>query len=71
MVDHKKLIVSHDGPSVGVKSCIKDAVRNKFCLIPLLRKIAERANWKLFSLKVVQKELLVFATIMFFLGIKF
>ena len=65
MVDHKKLVVSHEGPEIGVKSCIKDAVRNKFCLIPLLQQISQRANWKLFTLKDVQAELLVFATNIF------
>ncbi len=64
MVDHGKLIVSNAGPSSGVKSCIKDAVRNKFCVMPLLRKIAERDNWKLFTLKDVQKEKLVFCNML-------
>jgi len=60
MVDHGKLVISHAGPETGVKSCIKDAVRNKFCLMPVLRKIAESYTWKIFTLKDVQKEKLVF-----------
>lgn len=64
MVDHGKLVISHAGPEITVKSCIKDAVRNKFCLMPVLHKIAESYNWKLFTLKAVQKEKLVFCNML-------
>ncbi len=58
-VEQGKLLVSHAGPNASIKNCIKDAVRNKFVLTPVLEKIVERDNCKLFTLKDAQAEQLV------------
>ena len=58
MIDHGHLIVSHLGPGKPLKTCIKDAVRNKFAISPCLSSMAAHKDQKLFALKEAQRELL-------------
>ena len=60
-IDHGCLLVSHLGSKQPLRACIKDAVRNKYSLIPCLKIIAETEDFKLFGVKDAQRELLAFA----------
>ena len=56
VIDNGGLIVSHLGPGKPLKACIKDAVRNKYALIPCLKIIAATADFNLFNVKDAGRE---------------
>ena len=60
-IDHGCVIVSHLGAGQPLRTCIKDAVRNKYSLIPCLKIIAQTEDFKLFGVKDAQREPLAFA----------
>ena len=55
-IDHGGLIVSHLGIGKPVKTCIRDAVRNKFALMPCLKAMANTEAFKLFQVGDAQRE---------------
>eukprot|EP00435_Cladocopium_sp_Y103_P038532 s906_g10.t1 len=60
-IDHGCLIVSHLGAGHALRTCIKDAVRNKYSLTPCLKIMAQTEDFKLFGVKDAQREPLAFA----------
>lgn len=58
-IDHGHLLVSHRGIAQPLKTCIRDAVRNKFALMPCLKAMAETDDFKLFGIQEAQRESLI------------
>lgn len=57
-IEHGQLMVSAGGKGHDVKATIKDAVRNKYALIPVLECVSKSDTFKLFPLKDAQREFL-------------
>ena len=66
-IDHGHLIVSHLGIGKPLKTCIRDAVRNKFALMPCLKAMAETNDFTLFGIQEAQRESLICSVIIQFL----